>query len=338
MTNCRVHVEGNINEQARVIQDLFEKKGLKFIAITQVGKSPSKGRPTPIEVRYPGGGGSVPIDVSKDISQVIHEINDKYGLEIPIVAFGFSQFNRGVSIWSKDSAMTHIAVVRGTGYNKAEMYQSLGRGCFQGRHILEKNGFKHVTVLTTGSDYDMVLQFDAFFDRFFEQIEKVEHSFLAIMGDLQGDIEVLFPAEANILRSGNRQLSSNKRHQSAFEDRISFKYTTKLSAGEEELRDRYWDNPRVQRFMRTLIHLDKTNPNEWFGACTVQNTFNRRWDGRDRIVKGKKEGVADMLNVFTRKGKLDKETSMYGDKKNPVYRVRDVQIFRMLLNPDETLL
>jgi hypothetical protein len=70
----------------------------------------------------------------------------------------------------------------------------------------------------------------------------------------------------------------------------------------------------------------------------VQNTFNRRWDGRDRIVKGKKEGVADMLNVFTRKGKLDKETSMYGDKKNPVYRVRDVQIFRMLLNPDETLL
>lgn len=338
ITNCLVHVKGNINEQARFIQDLFEKKGKQCITITQVGTSPSKGRHTPLEVRYPGRRKSVPIEKSKDITKVIQEINDNFGLEIPVLAFGFSQFNRGVSIWSRDRVVTHIAGVRGPGYNILEMYQLLGRACFQGKDILERNGHEHVTILTTGSDYDMVYHIEKFFERFFERMEKSPESLSAVMSNMLVDLEAFFPADANIFRSCNRQLSPNKRHKTEFIDSISYKGAKKLSAGEEDIRTRCWDNPRVQRFMRTLIRLHEMNPDQWFDARDVQNSFNARWAPQDRIIKGKKEGVSDLLNFFTRKGKLIKETSEDEDTKNPLYRVMDVKIFRMLLNPDESFL
>ena len=55
--------------------------------------------------------------------------------------------------------------------------------------------------------------------------------------------------------------------------------------------------------------------------------------GLEKIYKTKKEGVQDLLKVFTKKGKLEKYTDTDGEK-NPTYTVKNVEVFHMLLNDD----
>lgn len=295
------------------------------------------GRHIKIEVRYPEGGEPVPVDNDKEMIDLIRNINAKYGLSMPILAFGFSQFNRGVSIWSEDRVVTHEAVLRGQGYNITESIQSLGRACYQGKHILKKNGFNHVTVLTAGSDYDLAFHADAFINRFFDEIEKTQLPFLTVMKSMHPDLAKAFPEEANVFRSTNRHLSPNKKHKNVFEETISFEGATELTPGEQELGERYLNNPRVQRFMRTLIDLNNGDPGELFNATMVKDRFDYMWEEYDTIKKAGREGVCDLLNTFTRKGKLGKVCND-ANKKNPSYRVKDEQVFKMLLNPDDDFL
>jgi len=103
-------------------------------------------------------------DREMKLSDVLNDIDDKVGLEIPIFLFGFFKLNRSISCRSDRRVPTHIVLRHGEGYSTDRNIQGLGRGAFIGKSTLEENigqGGK-VKLLTSRQDYNAALAHQSF--------------------------------------------------------------------------------------------------------------------------------------------------------------------------------
>lgn len=88
------------------------------------------------------------------------------GLHTPIFIFGYALMQRGSSFRSAARVPTHTLLFLGKRHGVDKMRQALGRAAFNGRSALERNGFKHVKVLTKSSDLKSAQRCNAFVQTF----------------------------------------------------------------------------------------------------------------------------------------------------------------------------
>lgn len=287
------------------------------------------------------------IDEGTPISDVISQLNNEVGLEMPIVVFGFSQLCRGVSVWSKDRVVTHVAVLKGMGVTIVDVAQSLGRGNFQGLDILKSNGFDHVTVLTSAEMLDVTKSAHKFVTDLFDQVEKMKVPFLTAMGGMDKDLRDCFdealsidgdavvgsddtdnsqpglPTNTNILRCTNRKVSAIKQHTPDLE-RIRFESPKKedMNYSETQLSKKHKGNKIAQQFLKTLIDLQGIR----FDVDCVKEKYEAKW--KEDIKKNGEDGVRSLLRIYD--STLRKFPSEEDDK-NPSYRLKDVEQVKLLL-------
>lgn len=329
--NDRVNAQGNVFEQAKEIRKHFEKENKQFIVITITTTSKQYGRAAPIRIEYPGA--TEPVYSAKSMWQVLNKINKEWGLDIPVVVLGFSQLTRGYSVSSEERKVTHIAVMRGNGHNLGNTYQAVGRGAYQGKDTLQRNGYDHVTILTTGCDYEAIQHLNNFTDTLFKRIESsnTDLPFSAVWNQT-------FPEFANIFRSTNRNLSPNKHHKIFYQDTVCCQPPTELTQTEEILKDEIKDDIRMQMLMRTVLDLHDLKSGEYFNSCDVRDSYNERWEGHGGINLGKNkdgvEGVNNYLQKLVDSHKLEKKMSP-----SIAYQVKLTKrctktVIKLLLNPE----
>eukprot|EP00956_Cyclotella_meneghiniana_P011335 scaffold15938_cov27-Cyclotella_meneghiniana.AAC.1 len=327
--NDRVNAPGNVFEQASEVQNYFEGKNKEFIGITITTTSKQNGRAAPIMIKYPGA--MAPFYRGESMWQVLDEINEEWGLDIPIVVFGFSQLTRGRSISSAKRVVTHIAVMRGNGHNLGNTFQAVGRGAYQGKDTLQSNGYDHVTILTTQSDYETIQHLNNFTNALFDRIESSDTDlpFSTVWSQV-------FPEFADIFRSTNRNLSPNKQHKIYYQKTVSCEIPTTLTQGEEKIKDEVKDDIRMQMLMRTVLDLHDRKSGEYFDSIDVQNSYHKRWKGHRGINLGKNKDGVKGVNCYLRylviNGKLDK-INRTDSSPSTAYRVKCRTLFEMLLNP-----
>ena len=178
ITDPRVNATGNVFEKARTLQDAYYlTEGQKFVAVVIVGSG--------IYTRRDHGSDWVHEDKHKTISEVIQSIDERDGLDTPIFVFGFSKMSRGLSFRSDRRVPTHIIVSRGLGYAVDDVCQTLGRGTFNGKVVLEGNGFQQVTVLATYQDLTSARKYVAMTDHFDYRLRQGDSVWEALAGAQQ---------------------------------------------------------------------------------------------------------------------------------------------------------
>ena len=91
--------------------------------------------------------------------------------------------------------LRHILLSLGKGHNACNVKQTLGRATFNGKDELNKNGFKHVTVLMTSSDYVLCSKIQKYINHVVNRMQKGD-SFSAAMTGVNEKI----PGSADFLR------------------------------------------------------------------------------------------------------------------------------------------
>lgn len=137
----RVYVAGNLKDKADSIQELYRRQGVDIVVVTFSGRG--------ISVKLPNEEWEDEKYRKSLIGTVLNEIDNKYGLEMPIAIFGYTKMCRGISFRSDKRVPTHMLLSLGRGHNISTIVQSLGRATFNGKTILNDNGFDSVTVLMT---------------------------------------------------------------------------------------------------------------------------------------------------------------------------------------------
>lgn len=348
--NNRVHAPGNINQQAKLIQEIIKGKGRDIIAITIALANMSKERAADtialanepkraadIQVFHPNGE-RIDIEKGTDICAVLDEINssDKWGLEIPVIICGYSQLTRSRSVWSHRRVPTHQVIARGQGPDNGQYCQAFARIFGQSKHILKENGFDWIEALVEQPDWEMFQSHESFINELFDGMEGSDDPFHVIWN------QTLFSSGSDILRSTNRRLSPNKLHKSIYQQTVSCESGRELLGSEKAIKEKYSNDCQFQRLLRTLLRVNQKKDGAWFDADDIQEAYNRMWTKYPiNLNKNKKgvDGVKSLLPILANSGKLDKETQKEEGGNNerpktkPIYRVKDATIFRMLLNP-----
>ena len=137
-----VTVEGkNLKTKASAIQELYRRQGVDIVVITFSGKG--------ISIKLPNEEWDETYGKTSLIGTVLNEIDSKYGLETPVAIFGYTKMCRGISFRSNKRVPSHLLLALGRGHNISTIVQSLGRATFNGKTVLNQNGFESVTVLMT---------------------------------------------------------------------------------------------------------------------------------------------------------------------------------------------
>ena len=78
------------------------------------------------------------------VSQVIHDLDKRCSLQVPMFLFGFSTLGRGVSTRSSERVVTHLLVGLGPGFPLDSVIQAMGRATGNIKSVLERNFGKDV--------------------------------------------------------------------------------------------------------------------------------------------------------------------------------------------------
>lgn len=105
------------------------------------------------------------------IGTLLQYIDDKCGLVVPVLIVAYTKMCRGISFRSDGRVPTHMLMSLGRGHNASTIVQTLGRSTFNGKQILNANGFDSVTVLATANDYTMCHKMQAYIDTIYERIQ-----------------------------------------------------------------------------------------------------------------------------------------------------------------------
>ena len=207
ISDPRVAANGHVFTKAQMVQDAYYKTEKKrIVAIVFVGNG--------IHVRHnPKDRGFFHEEYKgKTISEVIQEIDDDpgHGLDKPIFIFGFSKMNRGMSFRSTNRVPTHMLVSRGGGYSIEDVIQTLGRGTFNGRDVLEKNGFQNVTVLCEWRDLMTAKSYHSLTEFIQWRMQEGDTLGEAISGK-----KVKLPEHANAFRYTDRKVGPGAKARSA---------------------------------------------------------------------------------------------------------------------------
>lgn len=88
-TSPFVSAAGNVKDKASKVQKLYQSKGIDVTVVTITGAG--------ISVRYPNKKWDHESKKKSLLVNVLESIDQKYGLEMPVIVFGFSKMRRGVS-------------------------------------------------------------------------------------------------------------------------------------------------------------------------------------------------------------------------------------------------
>eukprot|EP00978_Attheya_sp_CCMP212_P026854 scaffold89047_cov44-Attheya_sp.AAC.1 len=319
-TNPRVYVQGNVQQKAERIQEKYAGLGKKVAVLTYTGKCISK--------RLPGENNWTEYDKGTCIGRVIEEVDQKQGLHMPIMIFGFTKMRRGVSYRSNQRVPTHLVISLGRGHNAMNVIQAMGRATFKGKtrvvvialiyvvrilinnflhllapflpsclltvlppgkSLLKSNGFDNVTLLTTYTDYKMACKAINFMDIFQKRVRAGQTFSEAICG-----AEQIFPDAANFLRHTDREIGQLKGQRNELEDIAEFDEPNSLTPEEEKMKRQYLENDELQRVLRALLDHASKNIKETFGIDDIREDYN------DTYTYDKKTITKKKLNAYMR--------------------------------------
>lgn len=269
-TNPRVFAANNVKEKAERVQEKYLLEGKRIVVVINVGAGPSKKLP---------GENWLPYGNSTKIGEIIKIIDEEQGLEMPVFVFAFSKMKRGISYRSDQRVPTHFVLSLGRGHNAMNVIQAMGRATFNGKNILTQNGFGHVTLLSTATDFTMAQRALNFIDQVQRRVNEGEKLVDVIRGNLQE-----FKDTANFLRFTNRELGQLQGQRNELETLTTFETPAALNSQEEDIRKEYSENAEVQRVLRTMYDLACKNPGETFEMTDIQEAHNDTYQDKNYIA------------------------------------------------------
>lgn len=143
----------------------------------------------------------------KTVSEVLQQLDNECGLDIPFFVFGFSKMRRCISYRSDARVPSHMVLNLGIGQSNENLLQALGRATFNGfETILKKNGYKCVTVLVPKQDLQMAVRYGNFVHEVSERAKSGKTTAKAILQDAKEKFE----DSSNYLRFSNRKTGQMK--------------------------------------------------------------------------------------------------------------------------------
>jgi len=97
-TSPRVYAVGNVKVKASKVQELYKKKGIAVTVVTIVGRG--------ISVKFPNEKWDHESQKKSLLQNVLESIDQKCGLRMLVIVFGFSKMRRGVSFRSSKRVPT----------------------------------------------------------------------------------------------------------------------------------------------------------------------------------------------------------------------------------------
>jgi hypothetical protein len=94
----RVYAAGNVIVKASKVQGLYQSKGIEVTVVTITGRG--------ISVKYPNKKWDHKFKNKFLLQNVLESIDQKCGLEMPVIVFGFSKMRRGVSFRNSNRVPT----------------------------------------------------------------------------------------------------------------------------------------------------------------------------------------------------------------------------------------
>ena len=242
------------------------------------------------------------------VGDLIQELDDFCGIETPIFCFGFSKMQRGVSFRSDNRVPTHLIHSYGNGYCLEKTIQCQGRATFVGKAVLEKNGFGHVTILTSRSDLDASIIYQKYQIELHRRVENGDN----VMDAMNGTSSLL-PDSLNFARATNRKLGQIKNLRRLYNHEAFEKKVTNLFPSEELEREKHWNILSIQKMIATWLNLMQTG-NHIVGLeeKDIQEAYNDEFLGDEISLTKTREllRTLHMSNLIERQ-KSDKNIFLY---------------------------
>jgi hypothetical protein len=275
VTNPRVSVEGNVKTKAECVQEAMLLIEERIVVVIKVGSG--------VSYRLPGNSQEwVYRGKETLVNEILDEIDDlQEECEIPVFVFGYSLMRRGISYRSSKRVPSHLVLQMGRGYSIESVVQTIGRGTFIGREILKRNGFEHVTLLTTSGDWEMVRDYPHYVE---EVLRRISEDNEPIREAMHGAVHKI-PAFANYLQYTSRK--TGQRPKSNGFDKIhtpNFEAAVSLSEGQKQKVERYaTSHPSARRkLVRVCCEMWKKSPHA-FEVPDVLAAFNDTYEGTCEI-------------------------------------------------------
>jgi hypothetical protein len=189
----RVNACNNITGKATAVQEMYKRKGKDVTVITFCGRG--------ISIKVPNKKWDHERWKKLLIGDALKFIDEQYGLEMPVIIFGYTKMRRGVSFRSADRVPTHMVLSLGRGHSISNVVQTLGRATFNGQNLLIENGFDNVTVLMTSNDLTMCRKIQNYVNHVACRIPQGDSFAEAVKGTIQK-----VPECANFIRHTCREL------------------------------------------------------------------------------------------------------------------------------------
>ncbi|KAL3764033.1 hypothetical protein ACHAW5_005513 [Stephanodiscus triporus] len=199
---------------------------------------------------------------------------------MPVIVFGFSKMRRGVSFRSSKRVPTHMVMALGRAHNVSTVVQTLGRATFNGKSVLNENGFKNVTVLTTNSDLELCIGYQKYVEHVAKRLKQgdtfkaavtganekipgyanfLQHCNSRELGRIKG-VLLFSPLTSSAKKNTRYSLSVCKLSTGARQWFVNTVNMCTLSPNESEAKEMYWFNGDAQKLLRSLIRLGKRHP------------------------------------------------------------------------------
>ncbi len=85
----RVHVSSNTTDKAGAVQELYQQKGIELAVLTVSGRG--------ISVKFPNEEWDKESWQKSLIGNVLEDIDERCGLKMPVIVFGYTKMRRGIS-------------------------------------------------------------------------------------------------------------------------------------------------------------------------------------------------------------------------------------------------
>lgn len=319
----RVYTPGNVYEQGENLQLMFNQEGTDLIIITVVGKG--------VSVKYPEDDWHHSWDNPErrdvEASDIIREIDndDQYVLQTPVAVLGYFKLNRGLSIRSDLRVPTHMISSLGRGYNCGAVSQNMGRATGNGKSGLNNNGFKHVTMLATDSDFQMVRAMVQFLKEVQQRLADGETFVESVTGS-----NTRFPDAINFARYTYRELGSVRGLRKKFKLMVQYEELTRLSEYDKRTKERFWNDMPMQQLLVTLLLKGQDNETEYseeMVAADIEGEYESLFGERPNNIK-------KMLQRLIDNGIIDKEKGVWAGKSDFFYTVPSFRKMKVYINKE----
>ncbi|KAL3910177.1 MAG: hypothetical protein SGILL_007797, partial [Bacillariaceae sp.] len=258
ITNPRVYAENNAKVKARLVKKFLKSEhGADIAVVVNVGKGIYLQLPGDPDLIYEGKDktisevlGSIRTGISQDEAMDGDQASAREAFDGPIFVFGFALMRRGISYRSEFDVPTHMVAQLGIGHCIENFVQTIGRGTFIGKHVLEKNGHSHVKALMSENDYNMVRSYQ----RYVEAVEKRAAQGRNIFDAMSGK-DLKLPESTNYLQFTKRRTGARSKYKPRSFDSMHnprFAVSTTLTT-EDEVLIKWYALPRNGECYRALL-------------------------------------------------------------------------------------